>query len=60
MDLAAQIHARVPWAIIGYSDEIELGWEKDRANLIAYVDNARQEFKTDPNSRQAEDLHANN
>lgn len=60
MELAAQIHARVPWAMIGYSDEIKLAWEQDRVNLIAYVDDAHQEFKADSNSSKAEDLHANN
>jgi hypothetical protein len=44
MELIAQIHARVPWAIIGYTNEIKLAWDKDRANLIAFVDEAHQEF----------------
>ena len=60
MELATQIHARVPWAIIGYSDEIKLAWEKDRVNTIAAVDNARQEFEADPNFGQGENSHVNN
>jgi hypothetical protein len=42
LTLIEQIHTRVPWAIVGYTDELELLWIKDRANFIAMVDKDRQ------------------
>jgi hypothetical protein len=47
MGLVEQIHTRVPWAIVGYTDNIKLAWEKDRTNLITHVDKARQEFEVE-------------
>ena len=42
LTLIEQIHTRVPWAIVGHTDELELLWIKDRADFIAVVDEARQ------------------
>jgi hypothetical protein len=42
LTLIEQIHSRVPWAIIGHTDELELLWIKERADFIAVVDEARQ------------------
>jgi hypothetical protein len=58
MGLIEQIYTRVPWAIIGHTDEIKLAWEKDRANLISFVDEARQKYEAGIND--APDAHMNN
>lgn len=39
-----QLQMRLPWAIVGYTDEIELAWRSDRSNFIAMVDADRQKF----------------
>jgi hypothetical protein len=41
-ELLEQLELRVPWAIFGYSDEIQQAWEKERDDLIAVVDTNRQ------------------
>jgi hypothetical protein len=58
MELIQQIHTRVPWAIIGYTDQIKLGWEKDQ--LIAFVDQAQQEFKAGKSAPETPESHTNN
>ena len=42
LTLIEQIHTRVPWAIVGHTDELELLWMEDRADFIAVVDKDRQ------------------
>jgi sulfur carrier protein ThiS len=41
-ELLQQLELRVPWAIVGHSDEIQQAWEKERADFIAIVDENRQ------------------
>jgi hypothetical protein len=60
MSLIEQIYAKVPWVIIGHTDEIKLTWEKDRANLISFVDENRQKHEAGIDSDDSPDLHANN
>jgi Putative transmembrane protein precursor len=42
--LLEQLELRVPWAIVGHSDEIKLAWEKERNDFIAVVDEQRQKI----------------
>ena len=44
MAIVEQLQMRLPWAIVGYTDEIELAWRSDRSNFIAMVDADRQKF----------------
>jgi hypothetical protein len=41
-ELLQQLELRVPWAIVGHSDEIQQAWEKERDDFIAIVDENRQ------------------
>jgi hypothetical protein len=60
MGLIEQIYPRVPWAIIGHTDEIKLAWEKDRDNLIAVVAANRQKYETGLDADDSPDPHVNN
>lgn len=40
--LMADLAARVPWAIFGYSKEIATAWQKNPASLVAQVDSRHQ------------------
>jgi len=40
--LLGGLAARVPWAIYGYSQEINTAWQKDPAGFVAVVDQRRQ------------------
>jgi hypothetical protein len=60
MELTDRISTLVPWAIIGYTDEIKLAWEKDRANLIAAIDEYRQKQEAGINTDDEPDAHASN
>jgi hypothetical protein len=60
MGLIEQIYTRVPWAIVGHTDEIKLAWEKDRANLISFVDENRQKYEAGINSNDDSDAYMNN
>ncbi len=41
-ELLQQLERRLPWAIVGHSDEIQQSWEKERDDFIAVVDENRQ------------------
>jgi hypothetical protein len=43
-ELLEQLELRLPWAIVGYSDEIQSAWDKERADFIAIVDGNRQKI----------------
>ena len=60
MGLIEQIYTRVPWAIIGHTDEIKLAWEKDRANLISFVDQNRQKHEMGIDTNSSSNEHTNN
>jgi hypothetical protein len=55
MQLIEQIYTKAPWIMLGHTDEIKLAWEKDRANLIAFVDENRQQH-----AAGIADSHSNN
>lgn len=38
------IHSRAPWAIIGFSSELERAWNKERPVLIQAIDERRQQI----------------
>lgn len=42
--LLADLAARVPWAIYGYSKEIAAAWQKDPGGFVATVDSRRQQL----------------
>ena len=46
------LYQRVPWIQIGYSDELEKIFRKNPQELIAYVDNRREEYRS---QREAEE-----
>ena len=60
MALIDRIATLVPWAIIGYTDEMKLAWEKDRATVIAVVDEDRQKHEAGIDTDDEPDLHASN
>lgn len=43
--LMRDLNGRVPWAIYGFSKEIEAAWQKDAKGFIATVDSRYQKFK---------------
>ena len=43
--LLADLAARVPWVVFGYSKEIQNAWQKDAAGFVAEVDSRRQALK---------------
>lgn len=45
--LMRDLAGRVPWAIFGYSKEIEAAWQKDPAGFVATVDSRYQKFKAE-------------
>lgn len=42
--LLADLAGKAPWAIYGYSKEIETAWQKDPAGFVAAVDSRRQQL----------------
>jgi hypothetical protein len=44
--LLGELAGRVPWALFGYSKEIEGTWQKDPGGLVAAVDARYQQFKS--------------
>lgn len=42
--LLADLAARVPWAIFGYSKDIAAAWQKDPDGFVATVDSRRQKL----------------
>lgn len=42
--LLADLAARVPWAIFGYSKDIAAAWQKDPGGFVATVDSRRQKL----------------
>jgi hypothetical protein len=46
--LLADLAARAPWAIFGYSKDIETAWQKDPAGFVAAVDSRREQVTSKP------------
>jgi hypothetical protein len=44
--LLAELAARVPWALYGFSKEIEGAWQKDFAGFVAMVESRRHPAST--------------
>jgi Putative transmembrane protein precursor len=58
VDLVQHIYSLMPWAIAGHSDDLQRAWDKDRAALIAAVDEARQKFRNEVISKNAKPKEA--
>jgi hypothetical protein len=42
-EMLADLAARVPWALFGFTKELEKAWQKDPAGVIAAVDSRYQQ-----------------
>jgi hypothetical protein len=49
-ELMSEFAARVPWAIYGYSKDLEATWRKNPANLIGTVDSRYEQYKAKSSS----------
>jgi hypothetical protein len=45
---------RVPWAVVGYADQLSTAYRKDRAGFVAAVAQRREELGNNPPMTQAE------
>jgi len=52
-EMLGDLAARVPWALFGFSKELETAWTKNPASVIASVDARYQQIKTQPASAAA-------
>jgi len=52
-EMLGDLAARVPWALFGFSKELETAWTKNPASVIASVDSRYQQMKTQPASAAA-------
>ena len=43
-EMLADLTARVPWALFGFTQDLEKAWQKDPAGVIAAVDSRYQQF----------------
>jgi hypothetical protein len=43
MKILAEIIQRIPWVVVGYSDEIRNLWQKDRTSFLAILQQRREE-----------------
>jgi hypothetical protein len=52
-ELLGDLGARVPWALFGFTKDLEKAWQKDPAGVIAAVDSRYQQIKSQPASSAA-------
>lgn len=52
IEIIEAVAKRAPWAIMGYTKDIERVWNKDRAQILAAVDERKQELKAQRESGQ--------
>jgi hypothetical protein len=52
-EMLGDLAARVPWALFGFTKDLEKAWQKDPAGVIAAVDARYQQHKTQPASAAA-------
>jgi len=52
-EMLGDLAARVPWALFGFSKELETAWTKNPASVIASVDARYQQIKAQPASAAA-------
>ena len=45
-EMLGDLTARVPWALFGFTQDLEKAWQKDPAGVIAAVDSRYQQFKS--------------
>jgi hypothetical protein len=45
-EMLADLTARVPWALFGFTQDLEKAWKKDPAGVIAAVDSRYQQYKS--------------
>ncbi|MEQ8674473.1 MAG: DUF6709 family protein [Aggregatilineales bacterium] len=53
-NLIEAIYPHAPWSIYGFNTNLQQAWNKDRANLIAAVDERREQLRTAGTTSQAE------
>ena len=47
-EMLRAIAGRAPWAVMGYSNELDQTWKKDRAEFLAAVDRRKSEVQLQP------------
>ena len=47
-EMLRAIAGRAPWAVMGYSNELDQAWKKDRAGFLAAVDRRKAEVRLQP------------
>lgn len=52
VEILDAVAKRAPWAIMGYTKDIEQIWNKDQAQILAAVDQRKQELKAKREERQ--------
>jgi hypothetical protein len=52
-EMLADLGARVPWGLFGFTKDLEKAWQKNPASVIAAVDSRYQQYKTQPASAAA-------
>jgi hypothetical protein len=52
-EMLGDLAARVPWALFGFSKDLEKAWTKNPASVVATVDARYQQYKTQPASAAA-------
>jgi hypothetical protein len=52
-EMLGDLAARVPWALFGFTKDLEKAWQKDPAGVIAAVDARYQQIKSQPASAAA-------
>lgn len=52
-EMLGDLAARVPWALFGFTKDLEKAWQKDPGGVIAAVDSRYQQHKTQPASAAA-------
>ena len=45
-EMLGDLTARVPWALFGFTQDLEKAWKKDPADVIAAVDSRYQQYKS--------------
>jgi hypothetical protein len=52
-EMLADLAARVPWILFGFTQDLDKAWRKDPAGVIAAVDSRYQQMKAQPASSSA-------
>lgn len=52
-EILQALYAQVPWAVAGYSEEVNKAWNKDRVSFLAAVDLRRKQYAAQASRPQA-------